>query len=92
MQRREQSPATVFQTYHTKSGSAVERRRRVIVALLQQYQHGLTARAIREATGFSKNLTASALSGLFVRGVLHKRGHCYVLAASDDAREPSSQS
>ena len=44
-------------------GGAVAQRRRVSVALLQQAPHGLTAREIREATGFSTNLTASALTG-----------------------------
>ena len=71
----------------TRAGTDVEQRRRVIVALLHQHPHGLTAREIREATGCSKNLTDSALSGLFVRGVVHKHGHCYVLAAQEDAIE-----
>ena len=62
----------------------VEQRRRVIVALLRQHPDGLTAREIREATGLSRNLTASALSGLFTRGVLHKRGQRYVLVAPED--------
>ena len=62
----------------------VEERRRVIVALLRQYPEGLTAREIAGATGLSRNLTASALSGLFTRGVLHKRGHHYVLTGRDD--------
>ena len=57
----------------------VEERRRVIVALLRQHPEGLTAREISEAIGMSKSLTASALSGLFTRGVLHKHGHRYVL-------------
>ena len=86
MQKHAHNPAIVFQTYHPHARSAVEQRRRVIVALLHQSQHGLTAREIREALGFSKDLTASALSGLLVRGVLHKRGHCYVLAACDEVR------
>jgi hypothetical protein len=51
----------------------------------------LTALEIREATGFSKDLTASALTGLFVYGVVHKHGHCYVLAAPEEAREGSAQ-
>ena len=89
MQKRDQDLTPAFHPYHTKAGSAVEHRRRRIVALLRQHQHGLTAREIREALGFSKNLAASALSGLFVRGVLHKHGHCYVLAACDGALEPS---
>ena len=81
MSRREHGPAYAFHIYRTPSGRAVAHRRRVIVALLQQAPHGLTAREIREATGFSANLTTSALTGLFVYGVVHKRGHCYVLAA-----------
>ena len=64
---------------------AVEQRRRVIVALLRQHPDGLTAREIGEATGISRNLTASALSGLFTRGVLHKRGQRYVLATQEEA-------
>jgi len=87
MHRSEQGPATVSPTHRTRSDTDVEQRRRVIVALLHQHQDGLTAREIREATEFSKNLTESALSGLFTRGVVHKRGHRYVLAAQDDARE-----
>ena len=67
----------------TRARVEVEQRRRVIVALLRQYPDGLTAREIWEATGISKNLTASALSGLFTRGVLHKCGHRYVLTALD---------
>jgi DNA-binding IclR family transcriptional regulator len=62
----------------------VEQRRRVIVALLRQHPNGLTAREICEVTGVSKSLTASALSGLFTRGVLHKHGRRYVLAIYDD--------
>jgi len=62
----------------------VEHRRRVIVALLHEHQDGLTAREIREATGLSKSLATSALSGLFTQGVLHKRGPRYVLAAQED--------
>ena len=61
----------------------VEHRRSVIVALLRQHPDGLTAREIGEATGMSRHLIASALSGLFVRSVLHKHGHRYVLAAHD---------
>jgi hypothetical protein len=30
----------------------------------------------------SKNLTESALSGLFTRSVVHKQGHRYVLSRS----------
>ena len=91
MARSEQGPAYAFQTYRTPSGRAVAHRRRVIVALLQQTPHGLTAREIREATGFSKDLTTSALTGLFVYGVVHKQGHCYVLTAPAEACEPSAQ-
>jgi hypothetical protein len=65
----------------------VEHRRRVIVALLRQHPDGLTAREIREATGLSRSLADSALSGLFTRGVLHKCGHRYVLAAPDAASD-----
>ena len=83
-QRCEPGPATALPPYRTKSGTDVEQRRRVIVALLRQHPDGLTAREICEATGISRNLTASALSGLFTRGVLHKRGHRYMLAAHDE--------
>lgn len=69
----------------------VERRRGVIIALLRQHPDGLTAREIGEATGLSKGLTASALSGLFTRGVLHKHGHRYVLATHDDDALDRSQ-
>jgi hypothetical protein len=69
----------------------VEHRRCVIVALLRQHPDGLAAREIGEATGISKNLTTSALSGLFTRGVLHKRGHRYVLAAQDEAIDRSQR-
>jgi hypothetical protein len=71
-----------FRRYRPRAD--VERRRRVIVALLHQHPAGLTAREIREAIGLSKHLAASALSGLFTRSVLHKRGHRYVLAALED--------
>jgi predicted transcriptional regulator len=91
MSRSAHGPAYAFQTYRTPSGRAVAQRRRVIVALLQQTPHGLTAREIREATGFSKDLTTSALTGLFVYGVVHKQGHCYVLTAPAEACEPSAQ-
>ena len=91
MPNRDHELTIAFHPYHPKAGSAVERRRRRIVALLHQYPQGLTAREIREGLGFSKDLAASALSGLFVRGVLHKRGHCYLLAASAEALEPSAQ-
>ena len=76
--RRAQGPAAASPPYRTKSGTDVEQRRRVIVALLRQHPDGLTAREIGEATGLSRHLTASAISGLFTRGVLHKRGHRYV--------------
>jgi predicted transcriptional regulator len=69
------------------SRTDVEQRRSVIVALLHQHQNGLTTREIREATGLSKSLAESALSGLFTRGVVHKHGHRYVLASKDDSRE-----
>ena len=73
--------------YRTRSGTDVEQRRRGIVALLHQHQDGLTAREIREATGLSRSLIDSALSGLFTRGVVHKRGNRYVLATQDAAIE-----
>jgi len=82
MYRSEKGPVTAPPRYRTKAGTDVEQRRRVIVALLHQHQDGLTAREIREATGLSKNLTESALSGLFTRSVVHKNGHRYVLSRS----------
>ena len=88
MPKSEHSPVAGSPPSRTKAGTDVEQRRRVIVALLHQHQDGLTAREIREATGLSKNLTESALSGLFTRSVVHKQGHRYVLAAQDDARGP----
>jgi len=91
MERRKQGPETVSPLYRRRVDPTVEERRRVIVALLRQYPDGLTAREIGEATGIAKNLTASALSGLFTRGVLHKRGHCYVLAAQEDAIDRSQK-
>ena len=42
----EQGPATASPPYRTRSGTDVEQRRRVIVALFQQHQNGLTAREI----------------------------------------------
>ena len=72
-----------------RTGTDVEQRRRVIVALLRQHPDGLTAREMSEATGVSKSLTASAISGLFTRGILHKRGHRYVLVAQDQAIDRS---
>jgi hypothetical protein len=87
MQRQHHGPATGAPSYRTRAGTDVEHRRRVIVALLHQHPHGLTAREIREATGWSKNLTESALSGLFVRSVVSKRGHRYVLAAPEETVE-----
>ncbi len=89
MQSQKYGPATVSPPYRTRAGTDVEQRRRAIVALLHQHPHGLTAREIREATGCSKSLIDSALSGLFIRSVVHKRGHCYVLAAPDEAVERS---
>src|SRR5881392_1437461 len=78
MERRKPSPAPVSPSHRRRVDPEVEHRRRVIVALLRQHPDGLTAREIGEATGLSRHLTASALSGLFTRGVLHKRGHRYV--------------
>jgi hypothetical protein len=91
MSRSTHGPTFAFQTSRTPSGRAVAQRRRVIVALLQQAPHGLTSREIQEATGFSKDLTVSALTGLFVYGVVHKCKHCYVLTAPAEACEPSAQ-
>ena len=91
MERRKQSPETVSSPRPGRVVPEVEERRRVIVALLRQHPDGLTAREIAEATGNSKNLTASALSGLFTRRVLHKRGHRYGLAAQDEAIDRSSR-
>src|SRR5437867_3677707 len=82
MPKSEHSPVAGSPPSRTKAGTDVEQRRRVIVALLHQHQDGLTAREIREATGLSKNLTESALSGLFTRSVVHKNGHRYVLPRS----------
>jgi hypothetical protein len=87
MNRSEQCPSTPPPPCRTKAVTDVEQRRSVIVALLHQHQNGLTAREIREATGLSRNLTDSALSGLFIRGIVHKRGHRYVLTVKDDSRE-----
>jgi|RhiMetStandDraft_8_1073273.scaffolds.fasta_scaffold11765_3 DNA-binding IclR family transcriptional regulator len=81
MQRSEKDFATLSPTHQTSSGTDVEQRRLVIVALLQQHPDGLTARKIREATGLSKSLTESALSGLFTRSIVHKCGNRYVLTA-----------
>jgi predicted HTH transcriptional regulator len=85
--KSEQSPAAASPPYRTKSGTDIEQRRHIIVALLHHHQDGLTAREIREAIGLSRSLTDSALSGLFTRGVLHKRRNRYVLANQDIARE-----
>src|SRR6266436_3281675 len=87
MYRSEKGSAPMSPPYRTRSGTDVEQRRRIIVALLHQHQDGLTAREIREAIGLSRSLTDSALSGLFIRGVVHKHGHRYGLAAQNDARE-----
>jgi DNA-binding IclR family transcriptional regulator len=65
----------------------VEQRRCVMITLLRQHPDGLTAREIREATGLSRSLADSALSGLFTRGVLHKRGHRYVLATQEETSD-----
>ena len=80
MQKSEQSLVSGSPPHRRRVDPEVEQRRRVIVALLHQHQDGLTAREIREATGLSKNLTESALSGLFTRSVVHKQGHRYVLS------------
>src|SRR5258705_7698327 len=80
--RSEQNPVSESPPNRRRVDPEVEQRRRVIVALLRQHPDGLTAREIREATGLSKNLTESALSGLFTRSVVHKQGHCYVLSRS----------
>ena len=87
MNRSEESPSTVSPINRTRSRTDVEQRRSLIVALLHQHQNGLTAREIREVTGLSKNLTESAVSGLFIRGIVHKHGQRYVLAVKDDSRE-----
>ena len=87
MHRNEQLPSTVSPTQRTRSRTDVEQRRSVIVALLHQHQNGLTTGEIQEATGLSKSLTNSALSGLFTRGVVHKRGNHYALVVKDDSRE-----
>jgi hypothetical protein len=79
-----------FRRYRPRAD--VEQRRRVIVALLRHHPEGLTAREIGEATGLSRHLAASAISGLFTRGVLHKREHRYVLAAQDTDIDHSQHS
>ena len=81
MAQRKHDPVSSPPPQRRRVDPAVEERRRVIVALLRQHPGGLTAREIGETTGMSRNVTASALSGLFTRGVLHKHGHRYVLAA-----------
>ena len=86
MHKSKQGPATVSPPYRTKSGTDVEQRRHLIVALLHHHQDGLTAREIREAIGLSRSLTDSAISGLFIRGVVHKHGHRYVLSRSRTMR------
>ena len=84
-------PADAFSTSRPLAGRAVAHRRRVMVALLQQAPHGVTGREMQEATGFSTALTVSALTGLFVYGVVHKQGHCAVLTApAGDARTLST--
>jgi hypothetical protein len=87
MNKSEQYPSTMSPTNRTRSHTDAEQRRSVIVALLHQHQNGLTPREIQEATGLFKSLTRSALSGLFTRSVVYKRGNCYVLAVKDDSRE-----
>ena len=89
LQRPKQGPALNSPPSRTHAGTDVEQRRCAIVALLHQHQHGLTAREIREATGVSKSLPDSALSGLFIRGVVYKHGHSYVLAAPGATLERS---
>jgi predicted transcriptional regulator of viral defense system len=85
MEQRKHGQEPVSPPRPRRVDPAVEERRHVIVALLRQHSDGLTTREMREATGVSKSLTASALSGLFTRGVLHKRGHRSVLAAPESA-------
>jgi hypothetical protein len=85
MTHRHHDPVSSPPPQRRRVDPVVEERRRVIVALLRQHPDGLTAREIGETTGMSRNVTASALSGLFTRGVLHKHGHRYVLAAQDEA-------
>jgi predicted transcriptional regulator len=80
---------SAFRPYGTTAGRAVAHRRRVIVSLLQQAPHGLTAREIREATGFSKTHTASALTGLFVHHIVEKHRSWYVLTAMGEAEGPT---
>lgn len=82
MPKSEHSPVAGSPPHRRRVDPEVEQRRRVIVALLHEHPDGLTAREIREATGLSKNLTESALSGLFTRSVVHKHGHRYVLSQS----------
>ena len=78
-----------FRRYRPRAD--VEHRRRVIIALLRQHPDGLTAREIGEATGLSKHLAASAISGLFTRGVLHKHEHRYVLVAPEEAPDSAQR-
>jgi DNA-binding transcriptional regulator GbsR (MarR family) len=87
MNPSKQRPSTVSSTNRTRSYTDVEQRRSRIVALLHQHQNGLTSREIQEATGLSKSLTDSALSGLFTQSVVHKCAHRYVLAVKDDSQE-----
>jgi hypothetical protein len=91
MERYQHDPEPLLPPRFRRVDPEVEERRRVIVALLRQHPNGLTAREIAAATGHSRNLTASALSGLFTRGVLHKRGHHYVLVPQDEAIDRSSK-
>jgi hypothetical protein len=91
MERRHQDQELISPPRFRRVDPEVEERRRVIVALLRQHPNGLTAREIAAATGNSRNLTASALSGLFTRGVLQKRGHHYVLAPQDETIDCSSK-
>src|SRR5262249_49130796 len=91
MGRHQQDPGLLAPPPLPRVAPEGEERRRVIVILLRQHPNGLTAREIAAATGHSRNLTASALSGLFTRGVLHKRGHHYVLVPQDEAIDRSSK-
>jgi hypothetical protein len=87
MEQRKPGQASVSPPHRRRVDPEVERRRCAIVALLRQHPDGLPAREIGAATGLSRNLTASALSGLFTRGVFHKRGHRYVLAAQEETSD-----
>ena len=85
MQTSERGARSAFRPYGTTAGRAVAHRRPVIVSRLAQAPQGRPARQIQETPGFSKDLTASALTGLFVHGWVHKHQHCYVLTAFAEA-------